>query len=461
MFALPPRFLYRAFPLAAGASAWSTQRLSSSGRLFAVLLVGGLLFGFDTRQTLAWLVAVVSFAVLAASLLSNLRWRPALRIRRVLPDVVTANAAFSYFVEISNDGQRTERDLSLRDGLLAPQLDYTSFLRRRGSRPQPGENRFDRAIGFTRWLALRDRDRGATFEVAEVPAIAPGGMVRVEIRTRALRRGYLRFGAVTVLRPDALGLSRARYVLPSAGEVLALPQRHAMPALRFSAQRHYQRGGVSLALAVGDSQEFASLRDYRPGDPRRHIHWRSFARTGRLIVREFRDEYFDRHALIVDTHVDVNDEQRFEAIITVAASIAGGERPRDAILDLIFAGSEVIELSAGRGLGDALQLSRWLAEARIATRGSFADINALLRERASQLASLVVVLGHRDAARETLLDELRARGLPMLSLTVVTDGDVPPLSSLSSPWQRNALHRAFVIRTGHLVEDLARVAFDP
>jgi uncharacterized protein (DUF58 family) len=450
---MPPRFLYRLFPLASRVSAWSERRLTGSGRLLAGLLLAGLLFGLDVRQTLAHLVAVTSFALLAASLLTNLRWRPALAVRRVLPEVVTAGMPFAYFLEITNQGRRIERDLRIGDRLLEPTIDYTSFQRRRLRQPDR-DNRFDRLVGFTRWIALREHDRGAALGLLEVPAIAPGDTVRVEVRTPALRRGWLRFAGVDLLRPDPLGLSLARrtFVLPAS--LLALPRRYALPALRFAAQRHYQRGGISLAHAVGDSQEFASLRDYRSGDPRRHIHWRSLARTGRLIVKEYRDEYFDRHALVVDTHLDPGDEERFEAIISIAASIVGGERPRDAILDLVFAGNEVIELSAGRGLGDTLHVVRWLAEAQPTTQGSFVELASLLRERAQQIASVIVILGSRDSARTALLDDLGLRALPSVSLTVTTNDAVPPAA------QQFGRHRAFEVRCAHLAVDLQQIAFD-
>ena len=56
-----------------------------------------------------------------------------------------------------------------------------------------------------------------------------------------------------------------------------------------------------MASSVGESEEFVSLRDYRRGDPMRHIHWKSWAKTGKPIVKEFQDEFFVRHALILDT----------------------------------------------------------------------------------------------------------------------------------------------------------------
>ncbi|MEQ8660672.1 MAG: hypothetical protein RLW62_07640, partial [Gammaproteobacteria bacterium] len=63
---LPPRLLYRLFPLVARASRWSERRLTASGRVVLGLGVAGALFGVDMRQTLAWQVAALAGGLLAA-----------------------------------------------------------------------------------------------------------------------------------------------------------------------------------------------------------------------------------------------------------------------------------------------------------------------------------------------------------------------------------------------------------
>ena len=160
---------------------------------------------------------------------------------------------------------------------------------------------------------------------------AHDGRVKVPLTVR--RRGQVEFGVLELRRPDPLGLFMAvrSFALPM--QLLSLPRRFPVPNIALKSERRYQKGGISLALAVGDSQEFASLRDYRPGDPKRHIHWRSFAKTGRLIVKEYQDEYFDRHALVVDTLLATDSPQLLESVVSVAASITAGERPHDSILD--------------------------------------------------------------------------------------------------------------------------------
>jgi uncharacterized protein (DUF58 family) len=449
--AMPPRSLYRLFPLAAAVSAWSERRLSATGQLLAGLLVASAVLGIDVGQTRGYQVATLVFALLAVGAACSLRWRPALAVRRLLPGQVTAGQSAAYWIEIHNAGARTERDLWVEDALVTPNPDYATFRAWQGDDARPPLNRFDRAIGFPRWLALRRHARGADLARQRLPAIAPGATARVRVDFQVLRRGRLEFECVRLLRPDPLGLWRAVHTIAARDTVLALPRRHAMPRVHLRSERRYQRGGISLAAAVGDAQEFAALRDYRPGDPRRHIHWRSFARTGTLIVKEYQDEYFDRHALLVDTRLPRAEARLFEAVIEVAASVAGSARPRDSILDLIVAGTEVLQLSTGRGLGDQLRAHTWLAEVQASGELSFEPVAALLRERMAQLASIVLVLGGWDRSREALVAELARRGVRSASLLVTHDAAAGP-----PPGARGA-HRQFVIRTSALAADLARV----
>jgi uncharacterized protein (DUF58 family) len=73
--------------------------------------------------------------------------------------------------------------------------------------------------------------------------------------------------------------------------------------------------------------EFHGLRDYRPGDSPRAIHWRSSARWGTLLVREYEDDAGHDLVLILDptvsesvsAHREVRDD--FEAVVSFAATV--------------------------------------------------------------------------------------------------------------------------------------------
>jgi uncharacterized protein (DUF58 family) len=67
---------------------------------------------------------------------------------------------------------------------------------------------------------------------------------------------------------------------------------------------------------------FHALRDYVPGDDRRHIHWKTTARTNKLMVRQFEETRRAHLAVSLSINTDeYSSEQEFELAISVAASI--------------------------------------------------------------------------------------------------------------------------------------------
>ena len=283
---MPPRALFRLFPHAARVSRALEQRYTASGRLLLGVLVSAAILGIDFGQTLAFQLAILAFALVTTSFVLSLRWHPRIAIRRVLPNMITHDLASHYWLEITNHGRHLESCLLVQDNLVQPPLSLARFQALRHLEGVGDSNWFDGVGGFPRWVAVQGRERGAELVAMPVPPLAAGATVRVRVDSTARRRGWLRFASLCVMKPDPLGLCRARRTLALTDKLLALPRRHAMPLIRQTSQRRYQAGGLSLAHAVGDSQEFAGLRDYQPGDPRRHIHWRSFAKTGALIVKQ-------------------------------------------------------------------------------------------------------------------------------------------------------------------------------
>src|SRR5262249_47616439 len=147
--------------------------------------------------------------------------------------------------------------------------------------------------------------------------------------------------------------------------LLVLPKRYIIPPIALPGAMKYQQGGVALASAVGQSEEFMALREYRRGDPLRHIHWKSWARAGRPVVKEFQDEFFVRHALILDTFTTSARAEVFEEAVAVAASFACSLRSQESLLDLMFVGPQAFCFTTGRGLAHTDQMLEILAAVRI------------------------------------------------------------------------------------------------
>jgi uncharacterized protein (DUF58 family) len=440
------RFTYRMFRATASLSYRAERRLTRAGKLaFGTLGAAGIM-GFDTNRTLGYQVFTFLLALFVLALGWRFRFRPRLRVRRVLPRFVTAGEPAAYRVVLANDGGRLERGLALLENTADPRPSFEEFLTAR----EPGEARrnwFDRKVGYPRWDWLVRRNQLALIAARPLPPLPPGdaGEVRVEFTPR--RRGRLELTSVTIARPDPFGLVNALWTIPLPQSLLVLPKRYPMPAIGLPGTRKYQRGGVALAQSVGESEEFVSLRDYRPGDPLRRIHWKSLARVGKPVVKEYQDEFFVRYALVLDTFTDDAGSERFEEAVSVAASIACAIQTQDSLLDLLFIGPETYCFTAGRGLGNTDRMLEVLAGVRVCRDRPFRALHHAVLERHDALSACVAVLLAWDDPRRQFVRHLRALGTPVRALVVVEPG--APAGE-----EPGEVHR---LEAGRVAEGLARL----
>ena len=413
------RFFYRQFRIASRIQ-WSLgRRLTPAGRLVAGALLAALVFGPNTRLTVGYQAFTLLLALLVLAALYALVAPPRLDVRRRLPRYATAGERLTYHVVLRNRGVRPAAGLSIFDDLEDPRPTLEAF----ASATEPDESRrnwFDRKLAWHRWAWLVARNRRLEVREHPVSEVRSGHEVDVALDALARRRGHVRFRGLTLARTDPLGLVRALRPVAAADTLLVLPRRYPLPALTLPGARRYQPGGIALASSVGDSEEFVSLREYRPGDPLKRIHWRSSARVGRAVVREHQDEFFVRHGLVLDTFVPIAAEDRFEDAVSVAASFAAGVRAQDSLLDLMFVGPEAYVFTAGRGLGHLERMLEVLADVRPCVDRPFAALHRLVAERHQSLSGVICVFVEWDEARRALVQHLRALGVPALAL-LVTD----------------------------------------
>ncbi|MFM8331103.1 MAG: DUF58 domain-containing protein [Candidatus Methylumidiphilus sp.] len=437
------RLLFLNFTLAHRIGARFSRQFSLLGHALLTVLGAAAAFGVNTRvaATYQW------FTLLAALFAIGLLWtfvtrnrRPHITAERQLPRHATVGETLRYRLTLTHAGRRVERGWSLLDQLAGGYPDWAEFAAAREPRSR---NPFDRYVGFPKWQALLRAKRGASIAERTVPDLPPGQRVKLDMELTPLRRGRLQFADLSLFRPDPFGLSRSRHILALPGVCTVLPRCYPMSALPQGHGRCHQRGGVALANTVGESQEFLSLRDYRQGDPLRSIHWRSSARAGRWVVKEFQDEYFVRRALVLDTFCDAARALDFEAAVSAAASLAVAEPLRDSLLDLLFVEQQAHCFTAGRGLAQASALLDVLAGVRPAD-GSFAVLAQSVLRRAGALSGVVCVLLDWDAPRREFAGSLRALGLPVAVLLVREQAPGPTDPGL---FLRH-------VRPAHVAEDL-------
>jgi uncharacterized protein (DUF58 family) len=318
---------------------------------------------------------------------------------------------------VKNLTAQTQAGLTLLDDLADPRPPFNEWLafqlaESRRIRPFRGSQRRE-----------QNPFRRATLKPAEIPPLPAKGAVTVSLELVPLRRGILKFTGVTVARPDPLGLFRSFRKAPAPQTVLILPRRYPLPPIALPGQMKYQEGGVALAASVGQSEEFVALRDYRHGDPLRHIHWRSWAKTGKPIVKEFEDEFFVRHALVLDTFTDEPHSELFEEAVSVAASFACAVLTQESLLDLLFVGNQSYCFTAGRGLGQADQMLEILASVQNCADKQFDSLEHLVLNHLAVVSGCICVLQRWDDARRKFVEKLKSLGVPVMVLVIVRPGE--------------------------------------
>ncbi|MBI3551410.1 MAG: DUF58 domain-containing protein [Elusimicrobia bacterium] len=426
---------------------WLGRRWTPAGRLVIGALAGSAVLGFDTAQSMAFQSFTFLLSLLLLAFLSNLKFRPKLAVARGLPRLATAGEPFPYSASLVNLGSEPLRGLSFIEEVEDPRPSYEQY---RALKELPGDNWLERVTGYGRWLALVARKRIVAELEKSLPDLLPGQGCELSIELVPSRRGMLRLRSVSLARPDAMGLFNAISRQEAAQDVVVLPKRYPAPRLELSGNRRYQPGGVSLSSRVGDSQEFMALRDYRPGDPLRRIHWKSWAKTGKPVVKEYEDEYFVRHALVLDTFAAPGAEGVFEEAVSVAASFACSLLTQESLLDLLFVGDKAYCFTAGRGQGGPETLLEVLACAEICSDKPFSELGASVASRRESLSGCLCVLLAFDDQRRELVRRLRSLGVPVVA-AVVSD----PLLLSDETCAAEGLHR---LEPGRIAEGLAGMA---
>lgn len=394
------------------------RKLTPAGWLVAGLAVLTMVFGFNTREALVHELFGLCVGLLGVAAAASWRMRLDANVSRQLPRVATAGVAFDYTLRLRLGKKRLDA-LMVEDLLELPPADARAFVSYKVSADR-NRNFFDRLVGYPRWVAYMRQRIGARIDAVSLEGLAAGEARLVTMRCQPLRRGVLRFEAVRIGRIEPLGLMKAhaRRELPET--LVVMPRTYPVAPLHLPGSRRLQPGGVAFAGRIGDAEEFVSLRDYRAGDSPRRIHWKAWARTGRPVVKEYQDEFFVRHALILDTFA--GDIECFEAAVSLAASLVMMPRSNESLLDLMFVERRAYALTQGRGLGAASELLRVLAAVSASPDGSFEALAEAVILGAARVSGAICVLLAWDEPRRKLVAHLRGRGIP-LRVWVVARGD--------------------------------------
>lgn len=138
----------------------------------------------------------------------------------------------------------------------------------------------------------------------------------------AKRRGCHRIPGVELESTDMLGISIRTRRLELESEILVYPRIVPLPELMIPPRSQSGRASEESALRKGEGAGFYGIREYRPGDPLRHVHWRTAARLGRLTVVEWEAEEARDALVFVDTRAALVKELGAGTTLDAAAGLA-------------------------------------------------------------------------------------------------------------------------------------------
>lgn len=411
--------------------------------LIAWLIAG--IFGIDTKASNTYQLFVFLSIVFIFALLGSVFNRFKGSIKRQLPRYATVGEPLTYHVSITNNSAKNYHNLAYGEQLATIFPDYSELLRYYQRQHKPW---YKRGVSFRLWRRYLGWYRGAYIDEQTVPFLGIEQAERIKISCTPVRRGKLNFTGAIIAKPDLLGLFRRLYFAVEPQSCLALPKRYPVGVVCLKARRQYQAGGVSLANSVGDSAEFMALRDYRQGDSYNNIYWKSLARHGKLIVKEYQDEFFVRRALVLDTYAHELTHELFEAAVSVAASLAMSESHADALLDLMFVGQEAYRFTTGRGVDHLPRLQEVLAAVQASDAYAFKSLRLAVEQYSHQCSNLFCVLLQWDKERQDFIKSMQARGIPV-AVFLVHEGQLNKEDLINQP------ECFYLIDVQHIADDLA------
>lgn len=161
----------------------------------------------------------------------------------------------------------------------------------------------------------------------DLPSLAAGAEHEELFAIPTKRRAVLDLGPVRAVRTDPLFLLRRDQELTEPGLLHVHPRTVRIEGSTSGFIRDLE--GQTIKKISNHDVAFHALREYVPGDDRRFVHWKSTARTGTLMVRQFEETRRSHLLVTLSCRLeDYADDDEFELAVSVAASL-GAQTLRD------------------------------------------------------------------------------------------------------------------------------------
>lgn len=236
--------------------------------------------------------------------------------------------------------------------------------------------------------------------------------ITLRYETIAARRGWFEFPPLRVSSRAPFGLFNSERTLTQPSSVLIFPEYREISRFPLLDRKPSVQNPFAQ---VGLGTEFVGVREYRPGDSPRHVHWRSTARVNELVVKEFAEETQPGLTIALDVRptsiIGAEGDNTLERAIKVAATLAHYAAQRGLPVN-VASNSRALPAPTG-------PVSRWAAMnylARLEPDNGPSLAESLHNLRASLFVA--VLYPSPDPATLTPLLEMKKQGVTALAVLI-------------------------------------------
>jgi hypothetical protein len=251
-----------------------------------------------------------------------------------------------------------------------------------------------------------------------VPRLTPGADDESLFAIPTERRALIVAGPAISVRGDQLGLLRRTTRWTDQVELFVHPKVTRIAATARGLVKDLE-GQTTKAITDSDLA-FHALRSYEPGDDIRNVHWRSSARTGQLMVRQYQETRRSQLLLLMsaDSRFYASDDE-FELAVSALASVAVEVISEESEVDVLWENARLRERTPMTLLDDTCRIQQ--VDSRYASLREFArTVGARLAE-----PSLVIAVVGSDVTHKELhgLSTLYPSDTPVIIARAAVNGD--------------------------------------
>ena len=281
--------------------------------------------------------------------------------------------------------------------------------------------------------------------------LLPNKPCELQFRVRPTRRGRYTIGPVYIRLTGVAGLAERKIRIEVTDEVNVIPDLLATRKYDLRLRRGLiKQAGMRTMRLAGRGGEFESLRTYSQDDDPRHIDWKSSARRGKMLTKQYQPESKQRIIISIDLGRlmlgKFGEVAKLDAVLNATLLLSHAAlREGDSVGLIAFADELAGKLRTGAGSRQIKLLLRQISA--LEARPVESDYRLLLRELSTVERRRALVVIFTDFIDESQIDDmlltlLALRRKHRILVAAVRDAEIFQLAHATASTSREAFGAA-------------------